>query len=649
MDARRLKSNGYEMRRYRKRRRRGFHEIPCIPTNQQNTTAFQPIREPNEEPEPHHAPICLSSSRGVHENGFHHQQRQMDRIHVDTSVQSAAKVTNSVAAFEQAADGSEIEEGAVWKDAVADLTASLSADSDGHSSEEGHERAEESQISNVDNSKLSKEELQILLRGKTVEALSLVLGSRGRSVVDYSELREMFNEYARQLRQPLYPCYTTLLNSSMRILKSCVFANQSSVVAEIDTSRAGVQLKYKEQERRGEVPKVTLPVIAPSEWGKLDVVLYDYMQTKQSARIERPTIMDLELAAFMLPEIRSSSPTTVYELYPDEFGFQTGRPFREHSNVVLTIPLDDVHLQSVLSGDSRVIHTSVGRRVEGVIHCVIGTTYFVQENQPNNDLFLCDAVTTLLVDGGHHWRNALLVHRFSPQAGTRSAILRIDGRDGSGLSCRWSSLRSADSSPDDFPNGHQCSFGTLADGRRFAIMRILLYTDDFQPYGFRQGSAGGCYILPLGVPVWERSGVNSIRILGVTPAGVTSNVLINAIIPDIAKASSEGVSVAMPDGSALVLFLDVVGYIGDYPAMVHLLDVNGVHGLAPCNYCTFHKARASSSEETGPVPIESSSYAYSTAIHSGNLSFRRTRERMLLWSSKAGPAELQRRRFKRTL
>ena len=186
------------------------------------------------------------------------------------------------------------------------------------------------------------------------------------------------------------------------------------------------------------------------------------------------------------------------------------------------------------------------------------------------------------------------------------------------------------------------SFGVLSDGRRYAIMRCLLYTDDFQPYAFKQASAGGCYILPLGIPVWKRNGVNSIRILGVTPAGVSSNRIIDAVIPDIVKMSSEGVVVRMPDGDEIVLFLDVVGYIGDYLAMVHLLDVTGVHGVAPCSFCTFHRANRSTDEDGGYLTTENSSYGYSTAIHSGNLSFRRTRKRMQLWRTVSGDRELQR-------
>ena len=535
-----------------------------------------------------------------------------------------------------------------WNDALAHAAMGSSEADDSTNSEGSMDDGEDTNAAMTvgesgANERLSIPELRSLLRGKTVEALSFVLGSKGMYVAQYAGMSQVMNVYIRALSLPQYPCYTTLLNTSMRILRKSVFVNQCSLVAEVDTTRAGVQLKYLEQQRRGEVPKVNLSAINPSDWGQKDLILFDFMRAKRTPRIPKPANIDIENTSFMRPAVRISLATTVCELYSGDFGFETGLPLREGCKVVVKIHLENSHMLSAISGDSHIETRSVGRSIEVAIRCRMGRTFFVDDNQHDDELLLCDAATELMTEGGRRWRNALLVHRFTPRAGTRSALLRMDGSDGVRLYCRWSSLRTDEDICASLQGSEQCSFGTLSDGRRYAIMRILLYTDDFQPYGFRQASAGGCYILPLGIPVWERSGVNSIRILGVTPAGVSSNVLLNAIIPDISKASSEGVNVPMPDGSTTVLFLDVVGYIGDYPAMVHLLDVNGVHGLAPCNFCTFHKSRSTTSDETGPVTAtESSSYAYSTAIHSGNISFRRTRERMAMWRSSASPEDLQR-------
>ena len=155
--------------------------------------------------------------------------------------------------------------------------------------------------------------------------------------------------------------------------------------------------------------------------------------------------------------------------------------------------------------------------------------------------------------------------------------------------------------------------------------------------------------MPLGILPVDRSGVNSIRILGVTPAGVSSNHIVTSLIPDIVNCSSVGTSVDLPDGTCLRLFLDVIGYIGDYQAMVHILDVTGVGGVAPCNFCTFKRAGTATSDNSDPIMHEKSTFAYSGSIHSGNLSFRRSKKRMAEWRLTACREELRRVGFERPI
>lgn len=56
--------------------------------------------------------------------------------------------------------------------------------------------------------------------------------------------------------------------------------------------------------------------------------------------------------------------------------------------------------------------------------------------------------------------------------------------------------------PSTPPNVRMTNNGYLADGRKFVVYRILLYCDDFRPFTtiYPQGSAGGCYMIPLGLP-----------------------------------------------------------------------------------------------------------------------------------------------------
>lgn len=65
----------------------------------------------------------------------------------------------------------------------------------------------------------------------------------------------------------------------------------------------------------------------------------------------------------------------------------------------------------------------------------------------------------------------------------------------------------------------------LLDGTKYVVYRMLLYCDDFRPFSstYPKGSAGGCYMLPLGLPPGNRNTRASVRILGLTPLGVSTN------------------------------------------------------------------------------------------------------------------------------
>jgi hypothetical protein len=130
-----------------------------------------------------------------------------------------------------------------------------------------------------------------------------------------------------------------------------------------------------------------------------------------------------------------------------------------------------------------------------------------------------------------------------------------------------------------------CS-GYLHDGRRYVVYRVLLYCDDFQPYTSKSGSFGGCYMLPMGIPPSQRSGYGSVRYIGLTPPQVLSNEILQYILQDILKCSTTGVRGVDPWGNTVTIFIDVLGYIGDYPGVTHSLDLFGHNSRAPCHLCS---------------------------------------------------------------
>lgn len=161
--------------------------------------------------------------------------------------------------------------------------------------------------------------------------------------------------------------------------------------------------------------------------------------------------------------------------------------------------------------------------------------------------------------------------------------------------------------------------GQLQDGRKYTVYRFLLYADGFSPQAFKKGSMGGCYILPLAVSPDLRVTSTSVRRLGLTPPGVSTNQIIREVIEDIVQGTVEGFKSKDPTGEEVTIFLDCVGFIADYPAISEALDVLGHNSNAPCHLCFFTRYDRSG-RGIG-------AYSYSHKIHSNHPSFSRFEDR----------------------
>jgi hypothetical protein len=94
--------------------------------------------------------------------------------------------------------------------------------------------------------------------------------------------------------------------------------------------------------------------------------------------------------------------------------------------------------------------------------------------------------------------------------------------------------------------------GYLDDGGRCVIYRVLLYCDDFQPHSSTTSSYGGCYMLTMGIPPAQRAGYGAVRCIGLTTPQMSTNEVLQNI---------------GPTGNAVTIFIDVLGFIGDYLAI----------------------------------------------------------------------------------
>ena len=120
-----------------------------------------------------------------------------------------------------------------------------------------------------------------------------------------------------------------------------------------------------------------------------------------------------------------------------------------------------------------------------------------------------------------------------------------------------------------------------------------------------------------GVSMRSRRCQSTIRILSLTPSGVSTNVVLDYLIEDIVQGCLTGFECIDAFGQTVRCFFDIVGFVADYPASTAVVDTLGHTASAPCSHCSFLKV----------VSDVCSRFAYTCAITSANSSFRRTQDR----------------------
>lgn len=183
-------------------------------------------------------------------------------------------------------------------------------------------------------------------------------------------------------------------------------------------------------------------------------------------------------------------------------------------------------------------------------------------------------------------------------------------------------VRELTASPSDLNNTstNACTTtGKLESGQRFYIYRMLLYADDFNARSplFPKGSVGGIYMSPSSVSVKSRCNQSCIRTVSLTPAGVSTNNVLDYLLDDLVEGSISGFDCVDALGETVRVYLDVLGFTGDYPASTSVVDLKGHNAMAPCTKCGF----------TFNSFSDKSKYAFTTSVTSRNSAYRRSQDR----------------------
>lgn len=142
--------------------------------------------------------------------------------------------------------------------------------------------------------------------------------------------------------------------------------------------------------------------------------------------------------------------------------------------------------------------------------------------------------------------------------------------------------------PATFPSNDATS-GILEDGRRYFVYRFILFWDGFGVGATTSVSTEGIYLISLNLTSKHRSSSKAVRVVTLLPDSVPISVVLDEILKDIKIGMTTGYEDYDANGRKVVIFLDLVGVIGDTPALNEVLDVKGHTAIACCHLCRFRR------------------------------------------------------------
>ena len=183
-----------------------------------------------------------------------------------------------------------------------------------------------------------------------------------------------------------------------------------------------------------------------------------------------------------------------------------------------------------------------------------------------------------------------------------------------------------------FPKGNSRSKGTLPCGTPYYVYCMALYADGFQQHKSLTDvrSVTGVYMMPLGLPLELRQSPAAARVITLIPHNQDERKLFKIIEDDVLRAGRDGVTVIDPYGNIAKVFIDMVSFFADYPAVTSMCDVRGHTATAFCTFCSMQKR----DEVCGRNLL------YSTLMHSRRLGFMRFDARTIAIRSGEPPADL---------
>lgn len=202
-------------------------------------------------------------------------------------------------------------------------------------------------------------------------------------------------------------------------------------------------------------------------------------------------------------------------------------------------------------------------------------------------------------------------HWAPPNVGALSWLLAV------GNSCHGVARISLEFSSSQGSDGTTADFGAYpprtASSRRVRGMGLdgipkvviwnALYIDDFLNRERWKLSAGGVYVYYHGC-VADRVRSSAVRTISVTPPGLSSDLVLDAIAPDRTEGTTKGWLLKDYKGSPVRIMADTSLYIAYYVQVSKSGSMRGHNAQPPCPLCAYSLPGGQGSQVDGPGSAE---------------------------------------------
>ena len=411
----------------------------------------------------------------------------------------------------------------------------------------------------------------------------------------------------------MLPCYNTILYSIRPSVYRVCYVQHEFIQEKINVNAPGVTTLIRTRAEAGETPFSTLLITLLSSWVYRDAETLKRDMTQEiQLTSRRPNVCSFFNSEFQNYGRDINSYALLCEMRLHDGFYEYGSFLRLGDFIQEHFTVSDRNFRSFLIEHGI---ACVGGSLL-TLNGIIGQSAIIKDGKLGNGL---GDIPVILQTELHIMRELSMRYRVIGSAGGCTSCLYMSPTGFHSQNARLNAvslLSRSTNSPRVAP-----PFGVLRDGRRYIRVPYVLFTDDFSSMGGRGGSSGGCYLAPLITPMYGRRTMDCVRVLGLTAPGVSSNAVLRHIVSDVVRCAVKGVEITESDGGKLIMFAEIVAYVGDYPGMVHCLDLLGQNGNAPCTHCTFIRTDLTTEEEC-------SRYGYTASINSADASFKRTKERM---------------------